>query len=155
MYFSDTSVLGVVGQDAGKTKVSFAWTAKPFCDDVWFHTQHLVASVSFLGGLYGDEERTLRPPFMPELNEFYARTMHVQYDCVRSEPEGIGLIIDAADKDAFLYALPVANLVEAICGLAGFATKTSDAGLLGRQLIRRLGGVQGARVLKIRECGGC
>jgi hypothetical protein len=149
MYLDEVSSLGVVGEDHGSTKVSFALNEKPFNDDVWFHTQHLVASLSFLGGLYGDEDHTLQPPFIPQLNEFYARSMHFHFDRVRSEPGGIGLIIGATDKDAFLKALPIARLAEEIFGLAGFEAKASSAGLMVRQLIARLGGLQGARVFKI------
>jgi hypothetical protein len=65
------------------------------------------------------------------------------------ESEGIGLVIDAADTDTFLYALPVADLVDRIFGMARFSTKPSSAGLIVRQLIRQLDGLQGARVFKI------
>jgi hypothetical protein len=76
MFFGETSTLGVMSSDSTKPRISFALDSKPFSDEVWFHTQHLVASLSFIGGLYGDEEHTLVPPFVPELNEFYSRTMH-------------------------------------------------------------------------------
>lgn len=149
MYLSQASVLGVMGRESGKLKVSFALGEKPFCGDTWFHTQHLVASISFIGGLYGDEQHTLDPPYLPELNEFYARTMHVGYDKLRVEPGRVGLVIDAANHDDFLYSLPVADLVERIFDMAGFSSKFSKGGLIARQLIARLGGVQGARVFKI------
>jgi hypothetical protein len=149
MHFDQVSALGVIGQESGKPKVSFSLNDKPFCGDPWFHTQHLVASVSFIGGLHRDDQHTLHPPFIPELNEFYARTMHFHYDRLRMESEGIGLVIDAADTDTFLYALPVADLVDRIFGMARFSTKPSSAGLIVRQLIRQLDGLQGARVFKI------
>jgi hypothetical protein len=149
MYFDQVSTLGVIGWERGKPKVSFSLNDKPFCGDSWFHTQHLVASVSFIGGLYGDEQHTLNPPFIPELNEFYARSMHFHYDKLRIESGRIGLVIDAADTDTFLYALPVDDLIEKVFGMAGFSTKPSSAGLIVRQLIRQLGGLQGARVFKI------
>lgn len=149
MSFDQVSVLGVFGRERGQPKVSFALSDKPFCGDAWFHTQHLVASVSFIGGLYGDEQHTLNPPYIPELNEFYARTMHFQYDRLRIESERIGIVIDAADVDAWLFALPVADLFERIFGMAGYGTKLSNGGLITRQLISRLGGLQGARAFKI------
>ena len=77
--FGQISTLGVMGRSPGKPKITFALPDKPFCGDTWFHTQNLVASISFIGGLYGDDVHTLNPPFIPELNEFYARTMH--FDC--------------------------------------------------------------------------
>ena len=148
MILGETSVLSVVGQEAGKPKVTFALGEKPFSGEGWFYTQHLVASLSFLGGLY-DDQHMLRPPYLPELNEFYARTMHIRHDRLRIEPGRVGLIIDAADHDQSLYALPVAEMMERLFGMAGYEVKMSSAGLIVRQLIARLGGLQGARVFKI------
>lgn len=149
MGFHQVSVLGVLGREHGRPKVSFSLGDKPFCGDTWFHTQNLVASVSFIGGLYGDDQQTLHPPYIPELNEFYARTMHFQYNRLRIESERIGIVIDASDTDTWLYALPVADLFERIFGMAGYDTKLSNGGLITRQLISQLGGLQGARVFKI------
>ncbi len=149
MYFDQVSTLGVIGREFGNIKVSFPLSDKPFCGDTWFHTQHLVASVSFIGGLYNDDQHTLAPPYLPELNEFYARTMYIQYDTLRIEPGRVGLVIDAADTDSFLYALPVTELMEHVFEMAGFKTEPSPAGLITRQLIARLGGLQGGRVFKI------
>lgn len=149
MYFGDASVLGVLSSEHGKPKVSFALADKPFCGDTWFYQQHLVASVSFIGGLYGEERYTFDAPYLPELNEFYARTMHFEYDKFRIEPERIGIVIDIADHDGFVYALSTDALMEQVFRMAGFDTQLSPAGRLTRQLIIQLNGVQGARVFKI------
>jgi hypothetical protein len=149
MILGETAQLGVLMTDGEKPKLSFALGDKPFYDDTWFHTQHLVASLSFIGGLYGDDLHTLVPPYIPELNEFYARAMHFQYNHLRIEPDRIGLVIDAADSDAFIYALPVASMFERIFKLAGFTAKPSAGGLITRQIISQLGGLRGASVFKI------
>jgi hypothetical protein len=149
MYLGEASVLGVMSSGDNKPKVSFALSDKPFCGDTWFHQQHLVASVSFIGGLNGDEQHTFHAPYLPELNEFYARTMHFEYNKLRIEPERIGIVIDATDHDSFLYALPVSELVNRIFDMAGYNVKLSPAGLITKQLITRLGGVQGGRVFKV------
>src|SRR5262249_15110583 len=149
MHFDQVSTLGVIGHESGKPIVSFPLNDKPFCSDTWFYGQHLVASVSFIGGLSGDDQHTLLPPFIPELNDFYGQTMHFHYDKLRIESERVGLVIDATDTDSFLYALPIADLVEKMLGMASFSTKPSSAGLIVQQLIRQLGGLQGARVFKI------
>lgn len=149
MYLGEASVLGVMGRENGKPKVSFALGEKPFSSDRWFHSQHLIASISFIGGLWGDEQHTLDPPYLPELNEFYARTMHFQYDKLRVEPGRVGLVIAAADHDSFLYALPVGDMMERIFGMGGFSVELSIGGLITRQLLAHLGGIQGARVFKI------
>jgi len=148
MHLGTASVLGVVSREQARIKISFALNEKPFSSDVWFFSQHLVASISFIGGLY-DEQYTLQPPHLPELNEFYARTMHFEYNKLRIEPGRVGLVIDAADHDSFLYALPVADMMERLFGMVGYEAKLSSAGLIVRQLISRLGGLQGARVFKI------
>jgi hypothetical protein len=149
MYFNEVSTLGVMGLDrGGKTKVSFALNDKPCSGDNYFGTQHLVASVSS-DGLWGDELHTLRPMFIPELNEFYAKKMHIHYDKLRIEPEAVGLIIDTSDTDSFLYALPVPDMTEKIFDIAGLSVLLSSGGLMARQLIAHLGGLQGGRVLKI------
>ena len=75
--------------------------------------------------------------------------MHFQYNKLRIESGRVGLVIDAADTDASLYALPVADLFRRVFDLAGFASKVSSGGLIARQLITQLGGVSGAIVFKI------
>jgi hypothetical protein len=148
MYLDEVAALGVLGGDNTQRRLSFSLPDKPFSSDAWFHTQHLVASVSFLGGIY-DDGLTLCPPFIPELNEFYARTIHFDYSKLRIESERVGLVIDAADKDAFVHPLPVADLFDKIFDSAGFTARPSKGGLILRQLIRQLGGLHGARVFKI------
>jgi hypothetical protein len=149
MALGSDSALGVVGRDGDKPRVSFALTNKPFSDDVWFHNQHLVASIVMLGGLYGDDHHTYRLPYVPELNELFARTMHFEYDMLRVEPERTGLIIRTTDYDTFLSAMPVGQLIEKIFDQAGLRSRLSSGGLIGRQLISRVGGVRGGRVFKI------
>jgi hypothetical protein len=149
MSLGQTSVLGVVSREGGKPKVSFSLSEKPFSDDSWFFSQLLIASLSFSGGLYDDDQHTLEPPYLPEVNEFYARTMHFHYARVRIEPSRVGLVIDAADHDGFLYALSIAELMERLFGSVGYEVKLSPSGLVVRQLIARLGGLQGGRVFKI------
>jgi hypothetical protein len=146
MMLGEASSLGAFGQELDKPKVSFALNAKPYCADTWFYTQHLVASVALYGG--GDQH-IFHPPYVPEWNEFFARRMHFEYNKLRIEPERIGIIIDAADHDTFVYGLPVPALVEQLFGSVGLRAKLSGGGLITRQLISRLGGVNGARVFKI------
>jgi len=146
MVLGEESSLGVYGGAGDKPRVSFAFHTKPFNGNAWFSTQHLVASVTLFGG---DEQNTFRPPYVPEWNEFYSRKMHYQYDRIRIEPERIGIVINAADHDAQLSALPTTDLMEKLFDTAGLTAAPSSGGLIARQLISRLGGVQGGRVFKI------
>lgn len=149
MHFGEATSLGVLVTEGDKPKISFGLNDRPYAGDVWFHAQYLVASVSFMGGLLGRDDFTLDPPYVPELNEFYARTMHVHYDRLRIESERIGLIVDATDSDNFVYALPTAELFKRVFALAGFTARVSSGGLIARQLVAQLGGLQGGRVFKI------
>jgi hypothetical protein len=146
MILGEASSLGVFGNESGKTRVSFSLSDKPFSSERRFYTQHLVASVSLFGG---DEQQTFHPPYVPEINEFYARAMHFQYNKLRVEPERLGIVITATEYDSFLYALPVPALVERLFEMAGLRAKVSSGGLITRQLLARVGGVTGARIFKI------
>ncbi len=104
---------------------------------------------SGMGAVGDDDQHTFHPPYVPEWNEFFARQMYFQYNRLRSEPDRVGLVIDATDHDAFLYGLPNAALVEKLFEAAQLTAKLSGGGLITRQLIARLGGLNGARVFKI------
>jgi hypothetical protein len=146
MILGEASSLGIFGQDSNKPRISFSLEAKPFCSDDWFISQHLVASVAVYGG---DDRYTFRPPYVPEWNEFFGRSMHYDYHKLRVEPGRIGIVINAAEHDSFLYALPVSALVEQLFASVGLRAKLSPGGLITRQLISRLGGLNGARVFRI------
>jgi hypothetical protein len=149
MRIERTTQMGILSTDRGQPKLSFAYGGKPFSGDHWFHTQRLVASASFIGGLYGDDHHTLHLPCVPELNEFAGRAMLHDSNRLRLEPGRLGIVIDAADEHASLSAVVVSELFEEIFKLAGYKAKPSDSGLLTRQLIAQLGALQGARVFKI------
>jgi hypothetical protein len=149
MHFGEVASLGVLVTEGDKPKISFGLNDRPYSADPWFYNQHLVASVSFLGGLYGRDDFTLDPPNVPELNEFYARAMHFHYNRLRIESERIGLLVHASESDSFVYALPTAELFKRVFALAGFTASISSGGLIARQLLAQLGGVQGGRVFKI------
>jgi hypothetical protein len=144
--FGNESALGVIG--AGSVpRISFALSNKPFCGDVWFYSQHLMASVRLFGIF--DEGSMFIPPYVPELNEFYGRIMALHHDRVRVEQQRIAFVIDAADRDVSFNAVPVASLIERIFDLGGFKASLSGGGLIARQLIARMGGADGARAFKI------
>jgi hypothetical protein len=146
MILGEASTLGIFGQDTDKPRVSFSLEAKPFCSDDWFIRQHLVASVAVYGG---DNRCTFHVPYVPEWNEFFGQRMHFRMDKLRVEPGRIGIIIDATQHDSFLYGLPVSALVEHLFASLGLRAKLSSGGLITRQLISRLGGIEGARVFRI------
>jgi hypothetical protein len=147
MMLGDASSMGVIGNSGGKPSVSFTLNDRPFSGDNYFFTQRLVASIQVYGDR--DEATTFHPPYLPELNEKLARSMHGIYSELRSEPERLGIVIQATDHDQRLNALSVSELIQESFALAGLKARPSSSGLIARQLISRLGGIDGARVFKI------
>lgn len=149
MQIGTTSTLGVLSESGGMPVVNFALSNKKFDDAFRFYSQHLIASISIVGGLYRDEQHTFSLPYVPQLNEFFARSMHYNYRDLRVETERIGLVIDTNSHDDFLVALPVQNLMREVFALAGFGSSLNQSGRVLRQLLAQLEGLQGARVFKI------
>jgi len=150
MILGEESSLGVLGSDVdGQPRISFALKEKPFSSHPWFHTQHLVASLKVFGVPRRGEQFTFSLPNIPQLNEFYARTMIVRYDHLRAEPNRIGLTIGCTDSDASVAAIPNHRLVERLFEQAGIKAELSSGGLIAKQLISRMGGVDGTRAFKI------
>jgi hypothetical protein len=146
MVLGEGSSLGIFGQESDRPRVSFSLEAKPFCSDDWFFSQHLVASIALYDG---DDRYTFSPPYVPEWKEFFGQRMHYTLDKIRVERGRIGIIVDATDHDSFLYGLPFSTLVEQLFASVGLRAKLSPSGLITRQLISRLGGLDGARVFRI------
>ena len=149
MHFGDEVALGVMGGSLARPRVRFALKEKPFSGDIWFHQQHLVASISLFGGRSDGTDYTFVPPCIPELNEFAGSAMNHDPRGLRLERESVGVVIDATDHDIGLNALSVPALIERVFSLAGFTAKVSGSGLITRQLITRMGGIDGARAFKI------
>lgn len=144
------TALGIVTRERGSTpRVSFSFREKPFHDDPWFYSQHLVASISASHYRHQDPEHVFQPPYVPELNEFYGRELHFRHDRVRIEPGRVGIIINATDKDEFIRGVPATMIAQRILELGGINAQPSTAGLVTRQLIARMGGIDDTRAFKI------
>ena len=91
----------------------------------------------------------LTPPFIPRLNEYYGRRAYFRGSAARSEPGGLGIIINVTDDQLTLHAIPFPELISNILETYGIKAKPSPAGLVTARLIEQMGGVQGCRVFKI------
>lgn len=149
MVLGESNVLGTVSHSGLRPSVSFTFGDKPFSADSWFDGQRLVASASFGIGLYDDSRHTLEPPYIPELNEYSSREMSGYPGRIRIEHGRLGVVIDVTDTDTTLWALRIDDLFEQVFGLGGYKSSMSNAGLITRQLITQVGGLQGGRVFKI------
>jgi len=145
MGFEEQPVLGMVSEN-DRTSVTFELPPKPFFDDIQLHTQNVVVSVH---PLVTTENLVLKPPYFPKLNEYYGREAYFEYNAVRSEREGIGIVTHVTRSDLTVHALDVRVLVNKIFEACGMAAKPSPAGLVTARLIAQMGGLQGCRVFKI------
>ena len=149
MFIAQDSALGVLGNTKfeEKPRISFALKDKPFSSDPWFFRQNLVASLAVFGSY--DDTHTFQPPHIPELNETIGRTMCRMVDDLRLESNRIGVVIRTNTHDLSVQAISIESLAEEFFKFCGFKVRPSSAGLVTRQLISRLGGVDGARPFKI------
>jgi ribosomal protein S27E len=150
MYIGDEQVvLASVTESATPLSYSFQLPEKPFSDDAVFHSQDMVVSVRPLVDISRTEESTIRPPYIPELNEYYGRNAHFMWNEVRSERGGLGIIANVTRNDLTIRALPSRGLVARIFEAFGMKAESSTPGLIASRLIRQMGGLQGCRVFKI------
>lgn len=145
MTFAGKSVLGASLEDSLGAGVAFQLPEKPVFADAPLHAQKVVVSVS--GPNIGNA--MLTPPFIPRLNNYYGRKAYFRGSAARSEPGGLGIIINVTDDQLTLHALPFPELISNIFETYGIKAKPSPAGLVTARLIEQMGGVQGCRVFKI------
>ncbi len=149
MYYSESPALATIGSSSGQPQVTFQLLSKP-CSDNWEnHGQHLVVSVHFGIGLFGDEHYTLSTPNIPELNTYYGEQCLFEWFAVRSEPDGLGIISNASISNISVRALDVRDLIVKIFELVGIKAASSKPGLIAKQLIQQMDGLQGCRPFKI------
>jgi predicted Zn finger-like uncharacterized protein len=150
MYIGDDkSILASVTNSGARLSFSFQLPEKPFSDDAAFHNQDMVVSVRPLVDISRTEESTIKPPHLPELNEYYGRNVHLNWNEVRSEREGLGVFTAVTRNDLTIRALPTRELVAKIFEACGMKAEPSTAGLIASRLIHQMGGLQGCRVFKI------
>ena len=148
VFWNDHSTLASISNSTPPI-LSFQLPSKPFFDDNKFHTQHAIISLKPIIDL-SDEKFTFMAPNLPELNKYYGRNCHFRWNKARIERDGLGIIINLTENHLSLQAFKSQELIEKVFSVYGMKTKPSQAGLLGRRLIKQMGSIQGCRVLKIK-----
>ncbi len=148
MILGNSDSLGVVVEKEGRKRVTFSLNNKPFSGDPAFYQQNLVASISIFSSL-PQEDATFNLPYIPALNETFARAMEQQYSRLRVEPDRVGIVVDAIDASKSIAAIQTAQLVEAVFKHVGLSAKISNAGAIARQVIAQMGGIDSVRAFKI------
>ena len=152
-HWKEHSILGSVDESDRAPSVTFSLPDKPVYDVPGFTRQHLAVTISGSDLWNHAHHSTFFPPYLPDLNEYYARQMFYHYARVRTEPPSIwhsvSLLIDSYQTTVTLRALPAEQLITKLFERFGITAKPSHPGLVTSRLIAQMGGIQGCRVFKI------
>lgn len=93
---------------------------------------------------------TLRPPHRPDLHEQYSREIVFDPWKLRSVHDGLRVFSTLYNKTLNLRPIRYVKILEALLERAGIQSTRSQAGLLTDKIIERFGGLEDARIFKIR-----
>ena len=154
-YFSHHTVLADVDCPYGRYAVSFAFPPKPVEESEPRREtgmQHLVAVVDPLVE-FACPDHTLKVPHLRELNEFASREIAFDPWKLRTDQDGLALIVRAHDSAETLYPLPHRDLLLKLFDLVGVKAQLSSPGLIADNIIhgmREADPLEACRVFKIR-----
>lgn len=149
MYFDHSQALGTLIDDSTPNQIVFPLQINALQNSGWLRSQTIVASVLIDFGLLGENRISTRLPNIPELNHLFSRSMGNRQNVIRAEPGRLGFITSASKPHISITAPPISDIFEKIFAMSGYTVKLSNSGLIMRQLLEGLGGLQGARVFKI------
>lgn len=149
-YMVERSVLGTLSESFGIPTIAFQLPEKPFPieERLELNEQHFVVSVSRIS-TGSDESHTFWTPFVPAINPWAGRRLRMRSIEVRTEIEGFGIICPITEEHLEIRAIPKAELAKRLFEFANIKAEPSAAGRIATRLIAQLGGLQGARVLKL------
>jgi len=154
IYRSDyhTVLANLDKQPQGNPLITFLLPPKPLPNaavrDLNIVRQQWVVSIQPLTE-YGYEGFTLRPPYIPDLNEWFGRQISFDPWKLRVEYDGIGLIKYLSTNTVSLRPIQISELIKQIFKFAGIEAKSSQGGRIAERLIIQCSGLEGCRVFKI------
>jgi hypothetical protein len=113
---------------------------------VW---QQWVVSIN-PGTEFGYKGYTLNLPYLPDLNEWYAREVLIVPHELRVEKEGVGKIAQFSEETLHLSPVEATATVYKVLDHSGIKASASLPGRKAQQLIQQMGGLEGCRVFKIQ-----
>ena len=149
IYINEQSVLASITESGRIPLLSFQLPEKPFYDELELHNQRVLVSIRPLIDVPWNEESTFKPPYIPELNEYYGREAHFIWNEARAEVEGLGIVTKISNHDMTIRGLLKRQLVTKIFEVFGIKAELSKPGRVAARLIQQMGGIQGGRVFKI------
>jgi hypothetical protein len=149
--FDREQALAFIENEAGTYSALVTLPEKQFLvhSDRFVDDQSLAVSVEERVN-FAYPNHTLSPPFRIELTELYGRKIGIDPWTIRSEKQGLGVFITAGDKSLRLRPIKETDVMEALLNQADLSIEPSAAGRLADRLLEALGGLEDARVFKIR-----
>jgi hypothetical protein len=92
---------------------------------------------------------TLRPPYLPGLNDVYGGNILVVRHNLRTEPGGFGVTVKTSDNSLVLHPMAYSAVIEGVCEFCGMRAELSQAGLLTRRIIEQFGGLNRTGILRV------
>src|SRR3989338_5756513 len=149
MHFDSQSCQATVSKNQDQPVVSFELPDRPFSQDSRLAHQHAIVSVWPIIDISKGGDWTLQVPYIPELNEYFGRECHFEWNGARAEWEGLGVVIGINHEIMTLNALRCREVISKMFEACGMQSKPSPAGLICNRLIQQMHGLQGCRVFKI------
>lgn len=149
-YIVERRVLGTMSESFGTPTIAFQLPEKPFPtgDRFELDEQRFVVSVSRIT-TDADDGHTFWVPFLSGINPWAGRRLRMRSTEIRAEIEGFGIICPITEEHLEIHAIPKVDLARRLFEFAGVKAEPSAAGRIATRLIAQLGGLQGARVLKL------
>jgi hypothetical protein len=141
---------GSVENDTGRPTLAFQPEVPDVLRDLRYERQLAVMTIRPHSTFFERDGFTFSAPNVPELNEYYGRSMIMRPGHARAAVDGLGVIGELSRSYTTLLSLSVSELFKQLFAAFGITTKPSRSGTIARQLLRQMGGLDGCRVFKIR-----
>jgi hypothetical protein len=150
-YFGNAQTLASIDQSSNKYKVSFNLPDVPMVrrQERRIERQTFVTSIDAMQEADVYPDHTLKPPFIRTLNAFYGHKIVGNPYQIRVEKYGIKVITECEDYSLSLSPISYQSIITQIFDLAGLKLETSQPGVITKQILQQLGGLEGGRIFKI------
>jgi hypothetical protein len=150
MYFSENETVAQVSEAEQGPIVTLQFTGKPGYNEHPYSAQNLVATLTPTLHFSPDDRFVFKVPNIPELNEYFGRKHHINWDKTRAEKAGLGVITTLGTDHVTLWGMERFALAEKLFQQFGMVAELRKPGLVCEQLVRQMGGIQGCRVFKVK-----
>lgn len=150
-FLHESTVLGNVDSSDRGYKISLELPPKWFVNADTSHggLGHFTALLSPITE-FEYPMHTIRVPHLKDLTECFGREIAVNPHTAIIQSNSIGRVVWARENSVTLYPIPYDSLVREVFAYRGIKSQISQAGILLKQIVEQLGGLESAWVLKIR-----